>query len=309
MNTKVKVGIAAAIVAALVALIMIDHKSAPSKDGPGKGPAPDTTTAAGKAPEPSEFETILQRARQPFAPETTPAPAAERTPIKLSEPPQTREIPAARPPAVAEEYVILQGDSYEGIAQKVWGDRRGWESIARANPTMRPEALRVGKKIAIPARPERADPAAPAPVDAAPALTVAPDGKQVYTVQSGDTLSGISKKVYNTARHSDRIFDANRDKLSDPHDLRVGMKLALPDLPKAAPAGGGVAPTSGPAPDLTGKKVHLVQAGEVLWNIADKYRGERGIMDMIKAIVQANPERLKDESTLLRVGWQLAIPE
>ena len=51
---------------------------------------------------------------------------------------------------------------------------------------------------------------------------------QTYTVQSGDTLSKISKQFYGDASQYQKIFEANRDKLSDPDKIQVGQTLTIP---------------------------------------------------------------------------------
>jgi LysM repeat protein len=51
---------------------------------------------------------------------------------------------------------------------------------------------------------------------------------QSYTVQPGDTLSKISERFYGSAQQYMRIFDANRDKLSDPNKIQPGQKLNIP---------------------------------------------------------------------------------
>ena len=51
----------------------------------------------------------------------------------------------------------------------------------------------------------------------------------VYEVLSGDTLSMIAKHVYGNAGDYMRIFEANRDQLSDPNLIRVGQKLVIPN--------------------------------------------------------------------------------
>lgn len=63
--------------------------------------------------------------------------------------------------------------------------------------------------------------ATPAPAAAAPAKT--------YTVQGGDTLSKISKQFYGDAGKYMKIFEANRDKLSNPDLIKVGQVLVIPD--------------------------------------------------------------------------------
>jgi nucleoid-associated protein YgaU len=50
-----------------------------------------------------------------------------------------------------------------------------------------------------------------------------------YIVQSGDTLSKIARQIYGDANKWNLIFEANRDKLTDPALIRVGMELRLPE--------------------------------------------------------------------------------
>jgi hypothetical protein len=51
---------------------------------------------------------------------------------------------------------------------------------------------------------------------------------QTYTVQSGDTLSKISKQFYGSPNEYMRIFYANRNQLSDPNMIKVGQQLVIP---------------------------------------------------------------------------------
>jgi len=49
-----------------------------------------------------------------------------------------------------------------------------------------------------------------------------------YTVVAGDNLSKIARHFYGSANAWKRIFDANRDQLSDPDRIRVGQVLKIP---------------------------------------------------------------------------------
>ena len=49
-----------------------------------------------------------------------------------------------------------------------------------------------------------------------------------YTVQSGDTLSGIAKKFLGNANDYMDIFNANRDQLTDPDKIKPGQVLKIP---------------------------------------------------------------------------------
>ena len=51
---------------------------------------------------------------------------------------------------------------------------------------------------------------------------------RTYTVKPGDTLSGIAKNHLGDANAYMRIFELNRDQLSDPDKIKPGQVLNLP---------------------------------------------------------------------------------
>jgi nucleoid-associated protein YgaU len=53
--------------------------------------------------------------------------------------------------------------------------------------------------------------------------------QQVYTVAAGDSLSAIAKRFYGNANEYMKIFNANRDKLSDPNTVKPGQQLVIPN--------------------------------------------------------------------------------
>jgi LysM repeat protein len=55
-----------------------------------------------------------------------------------------------------------------------------------------------------------------------------PAAERTYTVEKGDTLSGIAHKIYGKSSEYHKIFEANRDQLSDPDQIRPGQTLKLP---------------------------------------------------------------------------------
>jgi nucleoid-associated protein YgaU len=84
-------------------------------------------------------------------------------------------------------------------------------------------------------------PAAPAPVPAmqpASPAGVTPQAQtagvsaaaepRTHVVASGETLSAIAKRFYGDASQYRRIFEANRDQLSDPDKIQVGQRLKIP---------------------------------------------------------------------------------
>lgn len=70
--------------------------------------------------------------------------------------------------------------------------------------------------------------------DVAADITVqAPSGAsggagETYTVKAGDTLSKIAKQFYGNASEYMRIFNANKNILSDPDRIQAGQVLTIP---------------------------------------------------------------------------------
>ena len=70
--------------------------------------------------------------------------------------------------------------------------------------------------------------APPAAAAAAASAGGAPTAARTYTVQAGDSLSKISKQFYGDANKYMKIFEANKDKLTDPNKVNVGTELLIP---------------------------------------------------------------------------------
>ena len=60
----------------------------------------------------------------------------------------------------------------------------------------------------------------------APAASAAP--ARTHTVAQGETLSAIAKTYYGKASEYPRIFEANRDQLSNPDLIKPGQVLKIP---------------------------------------------------------------------------------
>jgi nucleoid-associated protein YgaU len=97
----------------------------------------------------------------------------------------------------------------KGAAPSLDAANKVWDEIKRINPGLD-------------------DITADFPVDTSlPQVQQAPQVK-MYIVKAGDTLSKISKEFYGSANDYMRIFDANKDKLSDPDKIQVGQELKIP---------------------------------------------------------------------------------
>ena len=95
----------------------------------------------------------------------------------------------------------------KGAAPSLDAANKVWDEIKRVNPRMD-------------------DIAADFPVDTS--MAQATGTAKMYTVKAGDTLSKISKQFYGSANDYMRIFDANKDQLSDPDKIKVGQELKIP---------------------------------------------------------------------------------
>jgi LysM repeat protein len=88
-----------------------------------------------------------------------------------------------------------------------------------------PEPKNDPRTPGVAAIPDKGTPAVPGVAPAtgrkAPAFTT-------YVIVAGDTLSKISTKAYGNAARANDIYNANRDKLTSPANLKVGTTLTIP---------------------------------------------------------------------------------
>lgn len=131
------------------------------------------------------------------------------------------------PPPPTTDYTVGAGDTMESIAKSWFGDHRKWIIISQENPLVDPMRLRTGQVLRLPPRTARIE---DVPADVVDQLTRG----TVYIVKEGDTLSGIASKFYGKSSLYDMIFDANRDQLSTPNDLRLGQHLKIPPYQRPA---------------------------------------------------------------------------
>ena len=65
-------------------------------------------------------------------------------------------------------------------------------------------------------------------VTGGPAAAPSAAAGRTYTVKAGDTLSAIAKAQLGSASEYMKIFEANRDQLSDPDKIKPGQVLNIP---------------------------------------------------------------------------------
>lgn len=182
-------------------------------------------------------------------------------------------------------------------------------------------------------QPAIAQPVAPAvqtqakqdPKPAKPATTT--PAPKIYVVGDGESLASVAKKAYgpeegNKLVNVQRIYEANRDILKSPDEVKVGQKLVIPPLPQPAsgpkkpedvlsaalfkfkseseakPASASTPPTSQDG------RWYVVQDGDNLWKIAVSQLGSGA---RYEEIAKLNAELLKNKDSL-DVGMRLRLP-
>jgi nucleoid-associated protein YgaU len=185
----------------------------------------------------------------PAEPPRAPAPAPRQEQVTVPATPVVQPAPprvAVVPPRFR-DYTIRNGDTMTSIAAREMGSSKHTAALISANALMSPDHLKAGRVIRIPLDPtnvqgkpvaEAASPVITAPPaqdarGAAPAdAKPPPEAATEYTVKPGDTLSGISKKLYGTTAFKDLLFEANRDQLESEDRLATGQTLKVPPRPR-----------------------------------------------------------------------------
>jgi nucleoid-associated protein YgaU len=114
-------------------------------------------------------------------------------------------------------YVVVPGDTVSGISRKIYGSFGHWKKIAAKNGISAPYILKAGTVIKYDA-------------DTSVAKAFKPgkhsSGANTVTVQSGDTLSKIASQVFGKSGSWKVLYDMNKDKISNPNNIFVGMVLS-----------------------------------------------------------------------------------
>ncbi len=147
-----------------------------------------------------------------------PAAPAAPAPINLSDPIPSLPDPARTLIEVGSPFGRSRPSIPEPKVEKPLPGNEAWTSIPAtpskpkekpaAEPPRQP-APEVAKTTSPPAQP----PAAPV---------------SMYKIRHGDTLSELAEKHLGTSRRYMEIYEANRDRLRNPNDIRIGMMIRIP---------------------------------------------------------------------------------
>jgi nucleoid-associated protein YgaU len=152
----------------------------------------------------------------------------------------TETTPADATPSEPRVHVVASGDNLTKIAKKYFAStgQRYVDAIAKANPGVDPNRLRVNQKLTIPS--DRDVPAASARGSASGAggggssstatTGSGPKAGSTYTVRRGDKLPDIARRAYGSSENWHLIWLENFTTIRDPDEVAVGTKLKIPHV-------------------------------------------------------------------------------
>ena len=181
------------------------------------------------------------RAARP-APRPEPAPSIPEVgeprdplPSPLTDPlPSLGALPQPEP-ALFRTHEVRSGESLSAVAHRYYGDVGLTEALAEYNGITDPDMLWAGRKLKVPAAGDlTGNPAASEPPPLTAAATPPPEtaGETAphgtYRVRVGDSLSTIAQRFLSSAGQWRRLYELNRDVISDPDEVRAGTLLKVP---------------------------------------------------------------------------------
>ena len=174
-------------------------------------------------------------------------------------------------------YTIRSGDTLGSIASRY---RTTVAALARANSIANPNVIYAGRTLRIPDGFD-ATPASPVNISGG-------GGAQIYSVRSGDTLSGIAARFGTTVGAL-----ASRNGISNPNLIFAGQRLVVG-------AGSPPVTTTPTAPPASGNGgTYSVRPGDTLSGIASRYNTTVGALASLNGI--SNPD-------MISVGQTLRLP-
>lgn len=143
-----------------------------------------------------------------------------------------------------ELYTLREGETLYKLCQSKYGNGNLWKELAEFNKATipNPTKMRPGMTVRLPAVHVLRGEAAPAPSlqqvvqsqqtpsmpEAAVPTSPQSASAREYVIQKGDTLGAIAARELGSAKKWEAIYQANRDRMKNPSDLRIGKALRIP---------------------------------------------------------------------------------
>lgn len=142
----------------------------------------------------------------------------------------TSESAVASSHAGDTEWEVRYGDTLTGIAKSVYGDTSMWKEIYEANKDLitNPDSMAniEGQTLVLPQKSTSTSTA----ITSSTAVANSMKDHNTYTLQVGDTLTGLALAAYGDTSKWEMIYKANKDKISNPNSLKgiAGQQIKLP---------------------------------------------------------------------------------
>lgn len=172
-----------------------------------------------------------------------------------------QEAPPSAGRSPVSRHTVAAGESLSKISLAELGTTDRWGEIFALNrdTLVRPELIRAGQVLEIPA------PAlATAPVQEAPP-PAAPPAARPHTVTAGESLSKISQSELGASERWVEIFAVNRGTIASPDVLQVGQVVDIPSAPVELTADllASLVTASGPVPSALRQSATIGTQGVV----------------------------------------------
>ncbi len=169
---------------------------------------------------------------------TSPEPVVA-DPLTVTEPSEPDEGDTASGPRLVPPeftlYTVRLNDDIMTIAKRLYGNSRHWQAIAKANPGVDPQRMRVGQKLLVPKDPGNIQGVVVDDSGAGEPPRATESERIEHVVQKNDSLWKIAAAFYGDGTKWTIIRDANRDLVGDEGQrLRPGMTLTIPAAPSRA---------------------------------------------------------------------------
>ena len=142
-----------------------------------------------------------------------------------------------------------------------------------------------------------------------PAVVASAAAVETHRVQSGDTLTALSKRYYGSAKHTQFLIKSNPN-ITNPDRLKVGMVVRIPPRPAGetllgAQANPAMKKPSGKIPAKSGVRTYRVKSGDSFYVIARDVLGDSARW---KELFELNRQAVGGDPVRLQAGQVITLP-
>ena len=127
---------------------------------------------------------------------------------------------------------------------------------------------------------------------------------RVHHVQPGETLFVIAEKYYGNGEYYKSIYEANRDKMTSPNNVRVGVRLVIPNRAGTVSEGTPAPVTDNSTTTTQQYTTYTVKSGDTMSVLAQKFYGTTRALPKL---IELNRDKIADPDWV-PVGTKLKVP-